>query len=155
MSWTPNYDDDPYAYAGVLSGVVPFTPHEENRGPLERAAQSQGEHTLTFSAVLNDVPAAESCLTESLKIVWLNGRRLNAARITFPAGWAVSDVTATSGWPGTTVQAVSPAPFEGLEVEVDLGGQPVRRVVALTEWRGAPGSPVIDVESNGGGGDPG
>lgn len=155
MTWTPNYSGEPHAYAQVLTGDLPFTPDPGNFGELERSVTTQNEVTLTFEGALVALPADEDCLVESIRAVWVNGRRLSADSMAFPEGWTVVDVTATSNWPGSTVMATSPPEFEGLTVEVDFGGQGVRRVVALTEWRGEPGSPVIEVEVEGGGGGPG
>lgn len=153
MSWTPTYSGEPYSFAATLDGVVPFTPHATNFGELEKATERPGAVTLTFQSVLEEV--TEACFTESLQRVWINGARLKANSVTFPAGWTVIELEAMAGWPGTCLEAVSPASFTGLSVEVDFGNAAVRRVVALTEWRGNPTTPVILVDPEGGGGDPG
>lgn len=143
MSWSPHYVGEPHSFAQLLDGALPFTPYEPNRGALNGGVIAETVE-LVFTGVLEALPEGEECYSESILAVWVNARRLVGESLSFPVGWVVMDVTATVGWPGSTVLALSPAEFVGLSVTVGFGGQSVRRVVALTEWRGVPGSPVIE-----------
>lgn len=147
MSWTPHYTNEPHAYASVLTGPLPFTPHEENRGRLRGQAFTGSPVALEFEPVLTPTP--DACLVESIKHVWLFGRNLTAARVTPPEGWVAVDVHALAGWPGTCVQLVSPPDFQGRSVTLAIGAA-AQRAVALMEWRGTPNDITIVVEDDDG-----
>lgn len=152
--WTPTTGSaEAYAFAGSLGGVVPFAVDALNRGPLDDEPSPVGVVNLVFPPMLGVPP--ESCVSEAIRSVWVNGEGLRASQVTPPVGWAAYDLVGSTGWPGTCVLLVSPSVFLGLSVEVDFGGSLVRRVVGLTEWRGVPGAPVISVSGSGGPGDPG
>lgn len=154
MSWTPNLTglaSEPHSYPAVIPPApLPFTPYAPNRDAMRGMDITVEAVTLVFQPVLAAIP--DECFTESIKRVWINGPRLQAGQVTAPPGWQVVDVTATAGWPGTTVEIISPTAFEGLTVALDLGGANVRRIVAQTEWRGEPGMVVFEDDDGGPGG---
>ena len=151
MSWTPHYTGEPHALAGVLSGALPFTPHDPNYGALNPTGAPVEGVALAFGPVLTPLPEADACYEESLRFVWAAGTNLTASQVTAPEGWSVVDVTATSNWPGTTVLLVSPPSFRGLSVTVNFGGATVWRVVAQTEWRGEPADLIVELGDGPGG----
>lgn len=148
--WTPITAGDPYAQAAVLNAAIPFTPVMGNRGPLTDTPTPTGVVNLSFPAVLGDPP--EACWAECIHAIWVNGEAIRAADTTAPPGWLVTDITSVAGWPGTTLEVRSPTVFLGLSVTLDFAGALVRRIVALTEWRGEPSAPSFTVTPGGGGG---
>lgn len=148
MSWVPNYDGEPYAFAQALSGPVPFTPHSPNQGELRGVGISGDSLSYTFESVL--IPVPEPCLVESIKHVWVYGIRLTAADVSAPGGWLVRNVTGPVAWPGTCVMLTSPPHHRGRSLVMSLGSAAIR-MVALMEWRGEPNRVVIIIENGGGG----
>lgn len=146
MIWTPNYAGEPYSFPeGLSGGLIPFTPHDPNRGALQADGAASGVASVTFQSVL--IPTGEECLEESIKLIWLFGRRLRAENVTIPdEDWEAWDVTNLPDWPGTCVQLISPPEFRGRVVTLGLDG--VTRMVALMEWRGEPPDITVDLEGS-------
>lgn len=136
--WFPNYEErSPHSRIdgqAVLSGVVPFDPFPGNYGRLARATFARSGSTgLAFSRALRPLPLHQDCFTESLQTVYVLFR--GEGTVEAPEGWAVEEVNAQPGWPGTTYLLHSPSDFEGLSVTLDISGR-VLRILSLNEWRG-------------------
>lgn len=144
--WFPNHASNrsPHSRLNnqqVLSGVVPFDPHEPDYGRLSRATVTHsGSTELMFTTALRAIPAGQDCFTESIQSVFILFRGEGA--VTPPdEDWDVVELEARPGWPGVAFLLNSPPEFEGLTVTVGITGNALR-VLSLNEWRGegCPGS---------------